>query len=598
MTQHAETHQNGAGELELRTPLLARQLREMYSILDERFAERGTELSEELQWAMDFTEQFLLIRLDRAEDLRRGEFTQAREMSLRFIGEGTGHFVLTCMDGRLPLAVPMSHVPHVGGVMRTAAGDFEVFRQGSRPGTVIVDDESYKAKSVERILQRYGTIHYSFDSHIGCAARGGSEKTAGSITKDAGLMEDIRRKMLLARGIEQIRARLLTRTDRVAELFTQFISYDPHDGSLTMGLEMYADNVARNVLSPGLQKQIARDGLSEDVRGQLSAEGKIVNTWQFLRDQDIVTELRQVVQPSDFRNRFSESMLANWQAITALYQDGEGMVFRRILDSLYQAYERGGWNIGHEHDFGTRTISHLALINKAKVMLKNLVTRWSIAEDKHDEPGHTGHHIWPFAEHLEQGLVFTEGGFGPFRSLDMFAIYSRGSILNHANLAVDIVRGSRAKGAIKDPLGRLEGEDFIHAPVPVMNKAIVREMSESGWKAAERLNLRDVFSNIDWDSDDVLWRWDKEHTNQLLDIAFDQLDISMKPRDVRVLQNGVYETFDRMRQMMRDHRFRPMLLKGQVVVTHMLVDRDRRTRIIIPMVPHVSLQREPITVAS
>ena len=54
--------------------------------------------------------------------------------------------------------------------------------------------------------------------------------------------------------------------------------------------------------------------------------------------------------------------------------------------------------------------------------------------------------------------------------------------------------------------------------------------------------------------------------------------------DVISFVDGLYELFDRMRIMMKDKYFRQMILHGNIVVFHIMVDENRRPRYLIKLV--------------
>ncbi|MBI4137215.1 hypothetical protein HY469_04090 [Candidatus Roizmanbacteria bacterium] len=549
--------------LEQLSPLVHSQLARFFDLQRENYQRRGIEINPMVDWAKLFTTNFLVTRIHRSEEIQSPDIVRAQELSRAFIGENTNHYIATCMDGRIPLAVPMSHVPHVGGVLRSAAGDFEGFKDGVKPKTVIIDHEAYTAESIRRLLRKKGTVHYSFDSHFGCKARGDSEKIAGSKAKDQGLATDIKRKMNLARGAEKIREELVVYGEEVADLYTQFYSYDPHDGTMTMGLEMHAE-------------EVGPEGFSSTILSELAHEGKIVSTWQLLHDATIANLLRDSVKPSDFRKRFAESMKDNWETITALYEDGEGFVYQDIIRRLQYAYVTSGWTVGEQHDMDNKQISITALENKAKIMLKNLVTRWSIAQDNN------GEHDWPFSQHLEQGVVFTEGGYGPFEDLDVFAVFSKGELLNHAYKAVEIVRALRDSGAVRDPVGFLPNrDDFVNAPVMILNKGIVRSLSPEAWSVLESLNLQRVFERVSWD--DGVMEWDQNDFDQHLNVHEGDILGGLSQRDYKKITQEMYEVFDRVRRLMGDERFRPLLIRGSVMVCSLLSNEDRMPKVVLPL---------------
>ncbi len=547
-----------------RNPVLAKQLSSFFSLQKKQFKNRNHAIDPLIDWAQRFTERFLIVRSDRADDLQKAEIQQARKLSVDYIGRESHHFAVTCMDGRIPLAVPMSHVPHFGGVMRTAGGDFEGFKDGVKQDSIIIDESSHTAESIKSLLKSKNdeTIHYSFDSHIGCKARGDSEVIAGSTATDAGLAVDIRRKINLARGIMKMRQKLKKNGHKVAIIYPQFFSFDPHDGTIIQGLEAHVD-------------MAGDEGFSVTTLDKLKKEEKIITTWQFLKDPNISTELSRTVTHADFRNRFSESMKDNWNALTILYDSGSGTVYKKILACLTDAYEKSGWTIGVKHDIDHKRIATVALENKAKIMLKNLVTRWSIAENKHE---------WPFDSHKEHGIVLTEGGYGPFRDIDMFSVYSKGELLNHTYKAVEIVRVLRLAG-LKDPLGEFtEPKQFVKAPVLIMNKAIVRGMSVHGWSVVETIDLTPALSTIDWDNQDVqTWRRN-DIKNRIVQVFGQYPNALIHLTESTVFVDSVYELFDRLRQFMFDERFRPLILSGSVMMVNLIVDEDRRAKVILPYV--------------
>lgn len=552
-------------EIEQRMPLVAKQLAEYFKAQFGLYENRGVDIEKMQPWVRAFTEKFFLIRADRADDLQKPGVQFAQNAAREFFGENNHNFDVDCMDGRNMPAVKTSHPPHEGGIMRTAGGEFEKFRDGTTPGTVVIDSDSFKAQAVKRILldKAGGTVYYSFDSHFGCAARAGSESVAGSIAQDNGLAADIRRKITLARGVIQIHDELEAQGENVADIYPGFYSYDPHDGTMTMGLEMHVNS-------------ISEEGFTQDVINKLAKEGKIVQTWQLLHDSEVVTQLEQIVNPVDFRNKFSESMGSNWEAILELYKNGKGIVYRKIYRLIKQAYEKSGWTVGRNFNLDNHEITLGVIENKSKLMLKNLVTRWSIAQNEHE---------WPYDKHQEQVIVFTEGGYPPFREIDAFSIFSRGTIVNHAYLALGLIRDFRRKGSIVDPIGLLKGNEFVEAPIVMVNKGILRTMSDSGWKALEKIDPSQIIGAIDWDNADVLKTWDKSHISELILNGLEKnSQIMLTPRDFGTFVDGVYEVFDRVRVLMSDSRFRPMLINGNVIMINILVDKDRRTKTVLPFV--------------
>lgn len=524
---------------------------------------------EQVKWAHAFTAAFLLSRSNRAADLEKPELEKAREMELQFFGKTNHHFIVTCIDGRNMPIIMLSHVPHVGGVMRTQAGELFGFKKRT-DGGVFADPGSYEVRSITRLLTDYPgeTIHYSLDSHFGCAARGEMESVAGTNT-DGGLATDVRRKIIIAEGILNTRKQLLKNKKDLAEIYPQFFSYNPHAGTVTMGLELYVDTVGQA-------------GFTDKVLSELQSQNLIVTTGEFLDHPEISPQLEQLIQPADFRAKFAQSLLSNWQAIASLYVEGKGPVYTAIYRRIESIYQKAGWTVGENFSFPDKQIPKAIIENKAKVMLKNLVTRWSIAKNTNE---------WPYDKHQEQAIVITEGGYAPFEGkLDVFSVFSYEDILaqhDHLYLAQRLVRGFRTQGAkegsshggIKDPLGMLEGNEFVDAPVIIFNKAIIRKISDSRWEALKNINFSEVLKQIDW-NDKETEKWDRSKISQLLNNLLKE-----QYHDVaEEIINGVYELFDRMRNLIYDYRFRDLLIDKQVLLVNLIVDQNRRPRIFVPLV--------------
>ena len=286
------THQKLATLL----PNVSSGLQDLFSQQTQRFATRfGTSWRHKqklIGWAKKFMELFILARAHRATDLQKKSLIAARKLAVEFIGAKNHHFVVACMDGRNMPAVMLSHVPHVGGFMRTPAGEIYGFFQGAVSEHILIDESSFPIKRIKRLLKTKGgdIIHYSLDSHVGCAARGGTEATTG-VGADDGLRADIKRKLVIARGISELRSQLAKQQKEVAAIYPQFYSYDPHDGTLTMGLEMYVDHVT--------DAGFTKEGLDAVQKQQ-----KIVTTWQFLTDTKSVGLLRKTAKHVNFQRKY------------------------------------------------------------------------------------------------------------------------------------------------------------------------------------------------------------------------------------------------------------------------------------------------------
>lgn len=521
-----------------------------------------TVVQKNFEWAESFAEQYYASRSQRANDLHTDEVKQAQDLAWRFIGAGNHDFFVTCVDGRNMPIIMFSKPPHIGGVLRAPAGAVTGFMEGEKPGTVFIDQSSYVVQRLVNLLtEKAGdTIYYGLDSHFGCAARGQIHATEGGYQEDGGLRADIVSKLMTARGILQLRRNLKDQGIDVAEIIPTFFSYDPHSGSVVAGLELHSN-----------EETVVKKGYTADTVAELTKKGLVVNTLELLKEKKVQDQLAKSIKAksADFRNKFSKSLLANWNATTELYAEGKGELFRYIYDKLAYAYGRSGWVVGDVDGIFTHSISERTLRQKAKFLLKNLVTRYSIAGAAEE---------WPFDSHTEEMSVITDGGYAPFSDIDAFAVFSRdlNALLTNTKLTIDLVRNSRRSKKIKDPVknSKLDENGFFSAPVLISNKAILKRISPESWKAFSSLNLNSVLSTINWDDLKVL-NWQKsDFEHKILESAAHS-KLIMDIHDAYLFIDGLYELFDRLRIMMKDKYFRQMILHGNIVILNTLVDENR-----------------------
>lgn len=519
------------------------------------------------EWIESFAALYYKSRTMRANDVRSAQVKKAQELAWNFIGAGNHDFFVTCVDGRNMPLIMFSKPPHVGGVLRAPAGAVTGFMEGEKPGTVFIDNSSYVVQRIIKLLREKAgaTIYYGLDSHFGCAARGQIHATEGGYQIDGGIRADILSKLMTARGILQLRKEMKEKGEDVAEIIPTFFSFDPNYGSVVAGLELHLE-----------EEEVAKNGYTSEIVDALDKKGLVVNTLTLIRDKKNQELLASVIEPksTDFRNKFADSLYNNWSATVSLYAEGKGELFLSILEKLKYAYGRSGWVIGSFDGLFTHTISERTLKQKAKFLLKNIVTRYSIA-GADDE--------WPFNSHKEEMSVITDGGYAPFSDVDAFAVFSRdlNALLTNTKLTLDLVRNSRREKKIKDLVqnSKLTEEEFLSAPVLISNKAILKEINEDSWKALSSLNISTALGSIDWDNHAVL-NWQKSDFEERIIDFTKHKKLVLELRDAYLFIDGLYELFDRLRIMMKDKYFRQMILHGNIVIINTLVNENRMPKYI------------------
>ncbi len=508
-------------------------------------------------WLKKFSDLHFQTRIQRAHELNATEVTEAKKLAKKYIGIGNHDFFVTCVDGRNMPSVMFSKPPQVGGALRTPAGVVNGFMEGQIEGTVFIDPDSYVVKQIIKLLREKAgdTIYYGLDSHLGCAARAQIHSTEGGRQMDGGVRADIINKLITAKGLLQLQKQLKDRGEKVAEIVPIFFSYDPHIGGVISGLEIHIED-----------DEVANFGFTEEILNKLALDGKIVRTMDLFKDEKILKLLNSAIKPglADFRNKYPKSLLGNWQATTKLYDGGKGKIFLLILEKLKFAYRK-------------TNISETTLKQKAKFLLKNLVTRYSIAGISHD---------WPYANHQEELIVITDGGYAPFPALDAFAVFPRDPfLLTNTKLTIDLIRTFRKTGKLKDPIidSKFSQDDFFSSPVFISNKSIFRNFQEKSWQAIKDLELDNIFVKIDWDDPEIL-NWNKSDIQKFVFKAVSQKSVSIEFDDGLRFIDGIYELCDRTRLMMKDKNFRQMILHGNIVVFNTLVDHNRMPRYLVPFV--------------
>ena len=194
---------------------------------------------------------------------------------------------------------------------------------------------------------------------------------------------------------------------------------------------------------------------------------------------------------------------------------------------------------------------------------------------------------WPYDSHQEEMVVITDGGYAPFSAIDAFAVFSRdlNALLPNTKLTIDLIRNSRRVEKIRDTVQKsnLTLDEFIAAPVFVSNKTILKGIREESWKVFRMLDLDKIFSTISWDDMNVL-QWKRSQLLAIVHNASAENSRKVEIHDVISFVDGLYELFDRMRIMMKDKYFRQMILHGNIVVFHIMVDENRRPRYLIKLV--------------
>lgn len=527
-------------------------------------------------------------RRRRADEVERA-IVDLLPMRVRFHGEHVNTYYVDCIDGRHFSSNMMAYIPGAGGFLRTQAGDLADFKDDLHGDGVRIQKDSPQRKKLRGLALQHEPVNsngelveqvviQSIDTHVACAAQEikSTEHPNGNIA-DKGLRDGLQRAIRVARGIHEIDRELENegRQNR-AKLYPDHFTYDPHHGTMIIGLEQYALSLEDTDLPAELKAAIEKDGFTAANISELSKLGKIVDTHELLLDEDLIAALKDITFNGDYRNNYYNTLKTVWESILDLYEDGNGDFYINILDRVRKAY-------GHNAD----QMPEELIVHKAKLLMKNTISRWIVARnsfaDTHD---HGSKNPWPYSDHRERIVVISEGQYGPFEGdIDAFEVAGflpPEMIIKDALLGgLGIIPKLRADESISDV------PDLVEDPVFIGNEAVLRNISETSWEYLEQVNF-DLLRSIQWDDPEVI-KWEKPHIKAILTkiLALPE-NASIQPQgtlpDGLKLVDKMYELFNRYRQCLASDRMSANIMNGKIHLETIITDRSRRPRFTIPFV--------------
>ncbi len=477
--------------------------------MDTRLPLRNSDLFERSeQYINEELMGFLDSRFSRGTELGSKELTEVTAIAERVMGKIT-HFDFGCIDGRNPPTLKIAKVPFVGAAYRTPAGVIEGF-SGLETGRIVVDWNSPIVRSFKFLLKKHlsndGTVVFSFDTHLGCAAAGlqGSD----CVINDEGRAKNLAIKLHLEVGFKMIVQKLIEekKLDVDANRRLKFVhyAYDSHTGTIVHGLDAVAQ-----------REELAHSGLTDKFIQECEDKGWLLDSARLLADDVIARELANVLKPHslDLRTEYVSSLHRVWEAVEKLWQKGEGSVYKKLYDKVQLLYSSNKWLVLKDlnvDDYENRKVSEFKLTFITKLVLRNLLMRWGISGKgglHHETKATTEHHEWPFGQHQESCIVVTVGGYAPFKSHDAFSVNADDldGIVANISLAEMIVRGNRASGAVTSQIFK-DKQEFKAAPVLLINKGILTGLSEDIWEILEKIDWKTVeqqFQAVNFDIDNM-----------------------------------------------------------------------------------------------
>ncbi len=428
------------------------------------FHEMGGNIrGEDIRYLEAFLEGAIRVRNDRAQDLASQEVKGAIQIERRLFPLGLP-IEMVCVDGRTMLKVMTSLE---SGVIRVPAGDSKEFLPRSNGKGIFLRSDGRLADRLRRALSG-GSARavVILDSHRHCAARKASsiDKNWGVAVGDDGLHDDVVRKMELARALQDFVDGEFSGSRRLSVLH---ISFDPHSGFMTVGLELdQALNDAR----------VLRSGYTDETIRLLADEGTVLSVEKWIDGGFLSHIADRFGGRLDYEYRYREDTKRFWDFVEESLEEMLPVAENDIL-RFYPSLEND-----------PQLLREYAVFLLANALTAHLLDR---VYDKHDE----------------SMVAVSDGGQGPYRETRSFTVSPSSGpecsayILFTANL----VRANRREGRFspfeKDIVNQCFGEDslsHIRTPVPILTyRKLRKEISLEEQASLEDADWADLLT-MDW----------------------------------------------------------------------------------------------------
>ncbi|MFA6016953.1 MAG: hypothetical protein WC744_02610 [Patescibacteria group bacterium] len=409
-------------------------------------------------------------------------------------------FGVDCIDGRVLPALIAGLVAKIGGFLRIPAGDPKEFVQQLGGGifnrTVLNNGSNFAKRLDEAFDNRGDDVVEILDSHVKCAAREIEEKKRfkNSSIPDHGLFADVMRKKNIADAMVSYVKTNNKRYETSKRVHPIQISFDPHNGYLYMGLE--TEKAIKKAQQNGNQ-------FTDHVLTELSAEGKIISTYQIAHEQNVQEILRNKYFHVDWENKYVDTAKKFWSNIKKIIDESPDF-FNNLEGRVRSVFP----DINDANEIKTRTI--LVLANLYSGFLLNTKG------------------IYPYSEHTEEIIVVSEGGYSPYKVASFgIHILDEPNIPKAAKLAYDLIRNNRKENRAnfgyqifepnKNPFETYNPKRraaYNEAPVPIVVEEVVRfnklknEVSKIGsqknleeerfWKEMNKIKDWSFLKEINW----------------------------------------------------------------------------------------------------
>lgn len=517
-TLHTEAEKNRLAEklykqLETLLKIRATSLKKQQNTPD-------TQLKRDTSFLFNYFKAFIEERNNRADEIESPTVQSAARIALSLFPYAT--FGVFCVDGRIMQSVVFGFTAGFGRFLRLPAGDLGGFRIKEN-GELLLSPESEIAKLIRAHYEHYGNpLCQVFDSHLGCAARGLSEKNKGLDPKDGGLLEDVKRKKKIANALNEY----VQKHHKKSVFVPIQMSFDPHNGYSFMALET-EDSL-----------KFAKDnGYVKTVLDTLTSKGTLISTQDLAKTYE--TTFKKYSFVISWEKEYADSAYQFWNALRKMISDETILTeLEKKVKSIYKSATKD--------EVTQRAL--LLLANAFNGYLQNLKG-------------------YPLHTHTETCVIVQPQGFGPYTNAS-FSVYPSTRLAEHTIFASTIVRSNRANKNITDFTNTYK-EDFVTAPVPVIIKSVVRtEYSPEVWR---------LIRNMDWSKLPDNWY------DMTLEEFGDWVDDQYEGNIPRVFARAINDVRKMAAELyVKDEDTHLLLSEGKLALMPVIVDPHRRIQCIIP----------------
>lgn len=440
-----------------------------------------------------------------------------------------------CIDGRVLGILMHGASAGVGRSVRVPGGMLREFVRGKN-GKLMLEKSSDFAMLLKRALEKSQNdiVTEVFDSHIACATRLDEENLKGKYPKDSGLLADVSHKMQMAQAAISYVQEVFNGEKTLLVIQT---SFDPHRGSLYMGLE--TQDALLYVYKNG-------NAYTPEVLEKLTELGKIISTEELVSEKEIEEVFEKYKFSLSWEKKYIKSAKLFWESISAMKKTLTPFIEKKLLRIYPKLYKND-------------KITKIEMEERTMLILTNAFSLY------------LHNHLYPHGQHKEEGVKVGESGYPPY-NISTFSVFSfeEKDLPNSIQLATSLVRTNRKESRVLDNSRNFDDSiSFAQAPVPIIVLEIVWDtLSDKEWQKLQSIDWKDMPENWDTMTEDAF-------LDYLSNKGILQLGVGIAINNLRRKLSVMYEIHSPISSR---------LIEQYSVALPVITSGNRKIRLVIPFV--------------